>query len=73
MAHLDAMQSAGTDAQTPTATFLPVTVRLNGSSDLTLHINVKELRVVLGLPLHNLMAERDFSQLSTTTTTRGYS
>jgi hypothetical protein len=41
--------------------FGTVTVRINGSSELELAINIRELRRLLGLPSHNLLVEGIFS------------
>lgn len=41
-----------------------ITVRLNGSSDLQLSINIRELRVALGHPSYNLMAKGVFNSFA---------
>ncbi|OWZ01658.1 hypothetical protein PHMEG_00026913, partial [Phytophthora megakarya] len=60
MQHLDSMRANHPDTTTSTE-LKTITVQLNGSSDLQLTLNVQELRAVLGLPSHNLMAEGVFA------------
>lgn len=60
MQHLDAMRAASGQVGTKPE-FCAVTVRLNGSSDLQLTVNVRELREALGLPPYSLLTEGIFS------------
>ncbi|GLE04157.1 hypothetical protein PINS_up013068 [Pythium insidiosum] len=60
MRHIDAMREEGAVEADTTSGFASVTVRLNWSSDLSLSINVAELRRVLGLPPHSLLADGIF-------------
>lgn len=58
--YLDEMRTSHDREQLPSSDFWTVTVRLNGSSDLQLSININELRAALGLPGYNLTAEGIF-------------
>ncbi|EEY55177.1 uncharacterized protein PITG_09070 [Phytophthora infestans T30-4] len=60
MQHLDSMRPLPTPTRTE-SNLQTITVQLNGSSDLQLSFNVRELRTILGLPNHNLLAEGVFS------------
>ncbi|EEY66663.1 uncharacterized protein PITG_16744 [Phytophthora infestans T30-4] len=60
MQHLDSMRPLPTPTKTE-SNLQTITVQLNGSSDLQLSFNVRELRTILVLPNHNLLAEGVFS------------
>lgn len=57
--HLDELRAGGQSASPGDSDYQTITVRLNGSSDLQLTVNVRELRRALGIP-HNLLAEGVF-------------
>eukprot|EP00644_Phytophthora_capsici_P012688 jgi/Phyca11/112790/e_gw1.23.249.1 len=60
MQHLDSMRPLPTPTRTE-SNLQTITVQLNGSSDLHLSFNVRELRTILSLPNHNLLADGVFS------------
>jgi len=56
MQHLDAMRTPDREVDAAESSFCTVTVRLNGSTDMQLTINIQELRASLGLPNYSLIA-----------------
>ncbi|POM59930.1 hypothetical protein PHPALM_31271 [Phytophthora palmivora] len=56
MHHLDAMRRTTIDEYHNTSTFRTLTIRLNGSSEMQLTINIQEFRAAMGLPNYNLIA-----------------
>uniref|UniRef100_K3WNZ1 Uncharacterized protein n=1 Tax=Globisporangium ultimum (strain ATCC 200006 / CBS 805.95 / DAOM BR144) TaxID=431595 RepID=K3WNZ1_GLOUD len=60
MQHLDEMSSNLHDSVDQEREYKKVTVRLQGSSDLAISINIKELRAALGLPNYTLVADGIF-------------
>jgi hypothetical protein len=56
--HIDIMRAR--EPQASEDVYQTIFVRLNGSSELQLTLNVQELRCVLGLPNHNLLSEGVF-------------
>ncbi|EEY59693.1 uncharacterized protein PITG_12282 [Phytophthora infestans T30-4] len=63
MQHLDAMRSPGRDGGHQEGGFRTLKVRLNGSSEMQLTIDIQELRTALGLPNYSLVADGIFSNL----------
>ena len=60
MRHIDAMRDASPEPNPPNE-YGSVTVRLNGSSDLSLSVNIRELRTAFGLPQYSLLAAGAFN------------
>ncbi|KAF4137924.1 hypothetical protein GN958_ATG12877 [Phytophthora infestans] len=63
MQHLDAMRSPGRAGGRQECGLRTLTVRLNGSSEMQLTIDIQELRTTLGLPYYSLVANGIFSNL----------
>lgn len=60
MQYIDSLRAADPVPSTGDA-YSNVTVRLNGSRDMVLSVNITELRAALGLPNHNLLLEGIFN------------
>jgi hypothetical protein len=62
MQHLDAMRTPDREVDAAESSFWTVTVRLNGSTDMQLTINIQELRAALGPPNYSLIVDGLLSQ-----------
>lgn len=60
MQHIDAMQARAAASVSSEQTYRTITVKLHGSNELQLSINISELRAALGLPNYNFLNEGIF-------------